>query len=45
MVTILKLVGSGLGLLAVWLLWPESVLFLISASEAEARRPLKVSIR
>jgi putative heme transporter len=27
--TILKLVGSGLGLWAVWLLWPEFLLFLI----------------
>ena len=30
MTTILKLIGSGFGLWAAWLLWPEFLLFLIA---------------
>jgi predicted PurR-regulated permease PerM len=39
MVTILKLAGSGLGLWAVWLLWPEFLLFIISALLAVTLHP------
>jgi predicted PurR-regulated permease PerM len=39
MVTILKLVGSGLGLWAVFLLWPEFLLFLLSVLLAVTLNP------
>jgi predicted PurR-regulated permease PerM len=39
MATILKLVGSGLGLWAVYLLWPEFLLFLLSVLLAVTLNP------
>jgi putative heme transporter len=39
MVTILKLAGSGLGLWAIWLLWPEFLLFVISVLLAVTLHP------
>jgi predicted PurR-regulated permease PerM len=39
MTTILKLIGSGLGLWAVWLLWPEFLLFLIAILLAVTLNP------
>ena len=40
MVTILKLVGSGLGLWAAWLLWPEFLLFLVAVLLAVTLHPV-----
>ena len=39
MTTILKLIGSGFGLWAVWLLWPEFLLFLIAILFAVTLHP------
>ena len=39
MTTILKLIGSGFGLWAVWLLWPEFLLFLIAILLAVTLHP------
>jgi predicted PurR-regulated permease PerM len=39
MTTILKLIGSGVGLWAVWLLWPEFLLFLIAILFAVTLQP------
>ena len=39
MTTILKLIGSGLGLWAAWLLWPEFLLFLIAILLAVTLHP------
>jgi predicted PurR-regulated permease PerM len=42
MSTILKLIGSGFGLWAVWLLWPEFLLFLIAVLLAVTLHPAVV---
>jgi predicted PurR-regulated permease PerM len=39
MATILKLIGSGFGLWAVWLLWPEFLLFLVAVLLAVTLHP------
>jgi predicted PurR-regulated permease PerM len=40
MVTILKLIGSGIGLWAAWLLWPEFLLFVVAVLLAVTLHPL-----
>jgi predicted PurR-regulated permease PerM len=42
MTTILKLIGSGFGLWAVWLLWPEFLLFMIAILLAITLHPAVV---
>jgi len=42
MSTILKVIGSGFGLWAVWLLWPEFLLFLIAILFAVTLHPAVV---